>query len=392
VATSELIFTVTATNLTGSSTANFSITIQDLAPDAFSYSSPNGYTVGTTITVLNPIFSTSTGGDVVSFSISPSLPAGLVLSTTSGKISGTPSAASELTTYTVTAINSGGNSTASLQISVGDLDPSDLEYSTPNNLFKGIEINPLQPSYSGGAISSYAISPNLPAGLQLDSVTGEISGTPSVVSSNTSYTITGTNDSGSTAKTISLTVNDNSPSNLTYTTPNQFTIGSPITNLTPTNSGGVVSSYSITPALPAGLSFNTSTGEISGTPTALMASQDYVVTAINFIGNTQTTVAIAVIDIPMSNLVYSSPNYFTQNEQIGNNVPTISGGTVVSYSITPALPAGLQFDTTTGIISGIPTTIQPLTTYTITALNSVGTTRVANVNIAVTQFCGYWGN
>jgi hypothetical protein len=392
VATSELIFTVTATNLTGSSTANFSITIQDLAPDAFSYSSPNGYTVGTTITVLNPIFSTSTGGDVVSFSISPSLPAGLVLSTTSGKISGTPSAASELTTYTVTAINSGGNSTASLQISVGDLDPSDLEYSTPNNLFKGIEINPLHPSYSGGAISSYAISPNLPAGLQLDSVTGEISGTPSVVSSNTSYTITGTNDSGSTAKTISLTVNDNSPSNLTYTTPNQFTIGSPITNLTPTNSGGVVSSYSITPALPAGLSFNTSTGEISGTPTALMASQDYVVTAINFIGNTQTTVAIAVIDIPMSNLVYSSPNYFTQNEQIGNNVPTISGGTVVSYSITPALPAGLQFDTTTGIISGIPTTIQPLTTYTITALNSVGTTRVANVNIAVTQFCGYWGN
>lgn len=392
VAASEIIFTVTATNLTGSATASLSITINDLAPDAFSYTSPNVYTVGTTITVLNPIYATSTGGDVVSFAISPALPAGLVLSTTSGKISGTPSAASELTTYTVTATNSGGNSSANLQITVGDLDPTDLEYSTPNNLFKGIEINPLQPSYSGGAISSYTISPNLPTGLQLDTTTGEISGTPTVVSSNTSYTITGTNDSGSTAKIISLTVNDNSPSNLTYTTPNQFTIGSPIPTLTPTNTGGVVTSYSITPTLPAGLSFNSSTGEISGTPTALMVSQDYVVTAINFIGNTQATVTIAVIDIPMSNLVYSSPNYYTQNELIGTNTPTISGGTVVSYSITPALPVGLQFDTTTGFISGTPTTIQPLTTYTITALNSVGTTRVANVNIAITQFCGYWGN
>src|SRR5690606_12113851 len=39
--------------------------------------------------------------------------------------------------------------------------------------------------------------------------------------------------------------------------------------------------YSISPALPAGLSFNTSTGAISGTPTVVSAAQNYTVTASN---------------------------------------------------------------------------------------------------------------
>ncbi len=45
------------------------------------------------------------------------------------------------------------------------------------------------------------------------------------------------------------------------------------------NTGGAVSEYSISPSLPAGLSFNTSTGLISGTPTALSSTISYVITA-----------------------------------------------------------------------------------------------------------------
>lgn len=46
--------------------------------------------------------------------------------------------------------------------------------------------------------------------------------------------------------------------------------------------------------------------------------------------------------------------------------------TVTGYTISPALPVGLNFDGTTGIISGTPTMLSPVTNYTITAYNATG--------------------
>lgn len=72
----------------------------------------------------------------------------------------------------------------------------------------------------------------------------------------------------------------------------------------------------------------------------------------------------------------SSPAY-TLNTPITNNVPTVAGGgAVTSWSISPSLSAatGLDFNTTTGVISGTPTIVNdPGTNYTITAINSYGT-------------------
>jgi hypothetical protein len=51
---------------------------------------------------------------------------------------------------------------------------------------------------------------------------------------------------------------------------------------------------------------------------------------------------------------------------------TPSGGTIDSYTITPALPAGLTFSSSTGLISGIPTETKTATTHTITATNATG--------------------
>ncbi|CAM3675983.1 hypothetical protein FSS13T_26640 [Flavobacterium saliperosum S13] len=52
----------------------------------------------------------------------------------------------------------------------------------------------------------YGISPDLPAGLTLNSVTGEISGTPAQVSAMTDYTVTATNEFGSNSFVISIEV------------------------------------------------------------------------------------------------------------------------------------------------------------------------------------------
>jgi len=57
-------------------------------------------------------------------------------------------------------------------------------------------------------------------------------------------------------------------------------VGTAISNMTPTIGGGVsASSYAISGTLPTGLTFNTSTGVISGTPTAAKAQAEYTITA-----------------------------------------------------------------------------------------------------------------
>lgn len=61
------------------------------------------------------------------------------------------------------------------------------------------------------------------------------------------------------------------------------------------NSGGVVSSYSISPAAANGLSFNTSTGVLSGTPIALAGAVTYTITATNGAGSDTATFTIAVL-------------------------------------------------------------------------------------------------
>ena len=65
-----------------------------------------------------PIEPVSTGGAVVGWSIDPELPAGLVLGTSNGRISGRPAAVSAATTFTVTARNGGGSGSTALSIAV----------------------------------------------------------------------------------------------------------------------------------------------------------------------------------------------------------------------------------------------------------------------------------
>ena len=109
-------------------------------------------------------------------------------------------------------------------------------------------------------------------------------------------TITATSTQDSTKSgNATVTVTLAAPSNLVYPqTTISASVGQAIAPDTPTVTG-TVSSYSASPALPAGLSLNTSTGAISGTPTAAAAQTAYTVTATNSSGNTTAIVTITFI-------------------------------------------------------------------------------------------------
>ena len=104
---------------------------------------------------------------------------------------------------------------------------------------------------------------NLPAGLTLNATTGVISGTPTAAAV-TSVPLTASNQYGvSTTVNLNLTIGNFSV--ITSATSLSASVGSAFTyNLTASNSP---LSYSLT-GLPAGLSFNSTTGVVSGTPSA----------------------------------------------------------------------------------------------------------------------------
>jgi hypothetical protein len=231
-------------------------------------------------------------------------------------------------------------------------------------------------TYSGDLITNFSISPNLPTGVNLNTVTGKISGIPIGNLPQTAYTITGTNDGGSTTASFKLTVNRIAPSNLKYNDSIVVAMRT-ITNLnsTPTNTGDGITSYSITPSLPTGVSLNTLTGKISGIPTVILTPTIYTITGTNNGGSTTASFKLTVNKLAPSNLKYNDSIVIaTRTITNLNSNATYNGDSIDNFSITPSLPTGLSLNSTTGIISGIPTLILPPTVFTITGTNNGGST------------------
>ncbi len=446
-------YTLSATNAGGTSTSSVTVTVGSApSPPAGLTYSQNPATYATNV-AITPNIPSSTGGAITSYAVSPALPSGLTLDVSTGVISGTPTVAAATavhtvtgsnavgsttaaltltvtatslptivsftaapvaiaagessvlswdvigatlisidngvgtvvgtsttvtpaatTTYRLSATNAAGTVTATTTVSVGTGAPANLSYSNATYVV-GTAIAPNVPTSTGGAILAYAVAPSLPAGLSLDATTGVISGTPTAVTASATYVVTGTNLSGSTTASVILAVVAAPPPGFPEirrfsATPSSIPDGSP-----------TVLSWDVVDATT--LVIEPLIGEVTGmtelefSPTA---TTTFTLSATNAVGTTTATVTVTVTYSPPVDLVYATnPATYLVGSAIAPNTPSSGGGVVFSYGVAPALPDGLALDTTTGIVSGTPTTATATATYTVTATNPAGSTTAALV-------------
>ncbi len=207
--------------------------------------------------------------------------------------------------------------------------PTGLTYAVSSAVYTvGTAITGNTPGSSGGAVVSYSVSPALPVGLSMNTTTGVISGTPTTVAAAATYTVTATNSAGQATVGVSITVNAAvaAPTGLTYAVnPAVYTVGAAIPANTPSSSGGAVVSYGVAPALPAGLTLNTATGVITGTPTAAAATGTYTVTASNSAGQATAGVSITVNPAP-------TLQYYSGSASVGDFLQITVNGTAKTLS------------------------------------------------------------
>lgn len=182
---------------------------------------------------------------------------------------------------------------------------------------QGTSVTTSSPVNTGGGGVTYTFSPSTPpVGISYNYSNGTITAGPATPAGTYTFTVTATNNGGSSSVTVTIVVAG--PPVFSYTTPDVYTLGNVITPLAPTNKGAAVTSYSVNPALPAGLSLNTSTGVISGTAKPVTTSTNYVVTANSACSRSTTVVNIAINPPPMATITFQISVRQSSSTEIGS--------------------------------------------------------------------------
>jgi gliding motility-associated-like protein len=340
-------------------TATATLTVIDNAPSGLSYPGPNVYPVLSAIAALTPTVS----GTVTGYSISPALPTGLSINPITGVISGTPTQSTAAIVYTVTASNTAGSISAIVSIAVKKLMPT----ISMNNVRKTFG----DPDFIIAAISNSPGKINYSINI---ATIATVSGNIVTLKSGGIATITASQDATDfyEAATIKaqLLVNPLPKNGFEYPLINILTINKIIQPIKPMVQG-VLTGFSISPSLPNGLSIDSTTGFITGTPTVLSNLIEYTVLASDGMVGLQATLKIQVIDIAPAFVYQPDTDIANPRISIRNAIPISTGGKVVNYSISPALPVGIMLDNQTGIISGrIAAVKNGLQQYLVTGINS----------------------
>jgi len=201
---------------------------------------------------------------------SGSLPAGLSLSS-AGVISGTPSGTTGTSNFTVTVTDSQtptpATKSASLSITVS-IAPLSVTTTSLSGGVTGTAYSQTLQANGGNPPYTWSISLGaLPANLSLNASTGAITGTPTATGTST-FTVKVT-DSAQASATASLSITINGPLAITTTSLPGGGTGTSYSSTVQASGGVTPYTWTITSgSLPAGLSLNSTSGNISGTPTA----------------------------------------------------------------------------------------------------------------------------
>ena len=375
-------------------TLTFTITINDPPPladttaPAFAAGatiSPQRYVTGKMITPLTLPAATGGDGPIVYSMLAPNgaaitdlslIIAGLTLDTTARTITGTPSTSSSARNFSWAAHDSDANMASGDRATLGfnitvqeNLAPAFADGASiaDQNYLQNSPIMALTlPTATGGNPPlTYTLTPAIP-GLTLNPNTGVLTGTPTAAATTAEYTYTA-NDGDD--DTVTLTFNvvvaaDLVPTLGTATIADQaFVVGDTVAlnlPLVTAGSGNISIAYTLTPALPAGLTFDGAARPptITGSPTAAAATMEYTYMTTDGDGNT----AVGDTDMLTFNLVVdasdTAPAFaddamipeqtYTQGVTITPlTFPEATGGNApLTYTLTrpDPLPPGLTFN------------------------------------------------
>jgi len=338
-------FGVSATNAGGTSAvATYTIAVRPALPGGELMPGTVGSTYSTVVTA-------DTAG-IVEYRLAAAsvLPAGLSLSTTTGAITGTPTTPGS-SSFRVRARTAGVGWGEFAQYTIGVLPVLPGGALTTGTVGAAYS-EPLMADTTG--ISEFRLGPSasLPAGLSLDSVTGVVSGVP---------TTPGDDHFRAQARVAGAGWTDLVRYDLGVlpTLPGgdlvDGTAGAAYSEPLIADTTGI-SEFSLAPAsvLPAGLTLDTTTGAITGTPTTL-GSVDFRVRArtagVGWGEYAQYTIGVLPM-LPGGALTTGSVGA-AYSEPLMADTTGISEFRLGSGA---SLPAGLTLDTTTGVVSGVPTT------------------------------------
>ena len=334
----------------------------------------------------------SGGTTPYTWSVAPTLPAGLSLNPTTGTITSTPlptATSSRLHIFTLKDSSSPQQQVQkSLTLTVVNPPPvlTILTTSLPNATVPLSYSFPLQASGGSGALTWSLVAGSLPQNFSLNMTTGLISGTTSAASTagTSNFTVRVTDTSGQVdEQPLSITIVF--PSAPTITTPSlpdgTVTIAYNKQVLATGGTGALAWTVSVG-SLPPLLSLNPTTGVISGTPNT-EGTFNFTVKATDTLSLFDTRALSIVVNAAPPPLTITTTSLPTgtvgmpYNPTVLQTLQATGGTTPYTWSVTPVLPAPLTLDTSTGEITGTPSAISN-TMHTFTVTDSTLPTNLAN--------------
>lgn len=325
-------------------------------------------------------FAAASGIAPYSFALaSGTLPAGLTLNA-SGALTGSPTNTGT-SNFTVRVTDSQGtNVTKAFALTV-NVAPSITTASLPNGNAGTAYSQTLAATGGTGAYTWSVASGTLPTNLTL-STAGVISGTPTV-GGTFNFTVRVT-DAANVAVTRALAITIGTSLNITTTTLPAWTATRPYSQAVAAVGGATPYTWSISVGtLPANLTQNTSTGTISGTPSAAGTSNFTVrVTDANALQDTQ---ALSIV----INAVPAVTTATLPNGNVGaayNQTLARSGGTApFTWTLTAGtLPTNLTLNAGTGAITGTPSTAGT-SNFTVQIADTAGAIATRALSITITN-------